>query len=193
MAVLRYGYLRGTFGLPYGGYTIQEPHPIDVELDAANEHRQMFCVLGRFSAVTGWLDGNQHTITARQAAQATFTREIVAEVYTESSWIAQMLWGLGCLDVQLVIRIGRTWDRRPRDRSCQFFPVLKVIAPSEVVMDDIGALLRRAVPGQVLDAAREKDLVARTLSRAPSHGLPPYRRGSMSLPSPSPRPPPEYE
>ncbi|KAJ2763568.1 hypothetical protein IWQ56_004813, partial [Coemansia nantahalensis] len=162
---LRYGYLRGTFGLPYGGYVIQEPCPADVELDAGNRHRQMFCVIGRLGDALGWLEGNRHSVTVKQTAEATFTREVVAEVYTRSSQLTQLLWGVDGVDAQLVIRIGRTWERRPHDASTQFHPLLKAIAPSGIAMCEVAALLRRAAPGQPLDAAGGKCKLAAAGSR----------------------------
>ncbi|KAJ2705423.1 hypothetical protein H4R19_005122 [Coemansia spiralis] len=153
---LRYGYLRGTFGLPYGGYVMQEPRAADVVLDAGNEHRQMFCVIGRLGDALRWLEDNLHSVTVKEGAQATFTREVVAEVYTKSSWLTQLLWGVDAADAQVIIRIGRTWDRRPPGATTQFHPLRKAIALSGVALSEIGALLRRAVPEQTLDTVCDK-------------------------------------
>ncbi|KAJ2828549.1 hypothetical protein IWW50_001328 [Coemansia erecta] len=167
---LQYGYLHGTFGLPYGGYCIRPPSLTDIVLQASNEHRWMFCVIGRFHEVSSWLENRPEILVRNQSSmESTFTHELVAEVYTESSALSRMFWGLDNLDVKLIIRIARTWDRRRDSVGCQFHPLLKLIVPSGVALGEIRERLRDAVPGQVLDATRDKVLLNRALAQVSTH------------------------
>ncbi|KAJ2498291.1 hypothetical protein GGH96_004440 [Coemansia sp. RSA 1972] len=176
---LQYGYLRGTFGLPYGGYCIRPSHLNAITLQSSNPHQQMFCILGSYHSVTSWLNNNPIAVLNEPSTQPTFTHELVVEVYTQSSYLSRMVWGLNALDVQLVVRIARVWDRG-ENKASQFHPLLKVIVPSGILLSEVCAKLQEAVPGQLLDATRDKELVDRTVARTTSRNS--HRAQSLCLP-----------
>ncbi|KAJ2609197.1 hypothetical protein H4S08_004147 [Coemansia sp. RSA 1365] len=166
---LQYGYLRGTFGLPYGGYCIRPQCLEDVVLQADNDHKQMFCVIGRYDEVIEWLDHNQHIVLNHSSMQATFTHELIVELYTHSSTLSRAIWGLKKLNVQLVIRIARTWDRN-NDLGSQFHPLLKIIVPSGISLPEIRSELDCAQSDKLRDATHNKNLLNTVLSRTSSRG-----------------------
>ncbi|KAJ2801754.1 hypothetical protein H4R20_003551 [Coemansia guatemalensis] len=184
---LQYGYLHGTFGLPYGGYCIRPQSLEDVVLQADNEHKQMFCVIGRYSEVAEWLEHNQHMILNQSAMEATFTHELVVELYTQSSALSRAIWGLKGIDVQLIIRIARTWDRKRHDEGSQFHPLLKIIVPSGISMPEIREELDCAEPYKLRDATHNKSLLntvlSRTASRNTSSSYPKRSSGPLSPPA----------
>ncbi|KAJ2014802.1 hypothetical protein IWW57_005800 [Coemansia sp. S610] len=159
-----YGYLQGTFGLPYGGYCVKPPQLGDITLSAENEHLRMFCVLGRFSQVAEWLEDNNFMVLNQCTDSGTFTHDLVVEVYSRASFLERLLVGQGEIEVQLVIRISRTWDGR-KDENSQFKPMLKALVPSGITLPEIRDVLRRVEPGVVLDTTRDKDLFNAALSR----------------------------
>ncbi|KAJ1961865.1 hypothetical protein GGI12_003008 [Dipsacomyces acuminosporus] len=71
------------------------------------------------------------------------------------------------MDVQLVMRILRTWDRQGVKQK-EFKPVLKVIVPSGVTLPEIREELGRATPNVLLDATSNKELLDTVLSRVTS-------------------------
>ncbi|KAJ2488800.1 hypothetical protein IWW37_004504 [Coemansia sp. RSA 2050] len=208
-----YGYLQGTFGMPYGGYCVKPPRLGDITLSAENEHLRMFCVLGRFSQVAEWLENNSLTVLNQCTVRDTFTHDLIVEVYSRASFLERLLMGQDEIEVQLVIRISRTWDRR-KDENSQFKPMLKALVPSGITLPEIRDVLRRAEPGVVLDTTKNKDLSNAALSRVMTRcsGMtsnpddhfgrgghrcllsPSPRRGGLLLPAyeVSAEPPPEY-
>ncbi|KAJ2449670.1 hypothetical protein GGF42_004702 [Coemansia sp. RSA 2424] len=163
---IHYGYLQGTFGLPYGGYCVRPPRLGDITLSADNEHLQMFCVLGRFSEVQEWLEEHHSMVCNECTVRRTFTHDLIVEVYSKASFLERLFKGQDGIDVQLVIRIARTWDRRKEGTdSGQFKPMLKAIVPSGITLPEIRDVLRRAVPGVVLDTTTNKALLNVVLSR----------------------------
>ncbi|KAJ2137507.1 hypothetical protein IW137_000268 [Coemansia sp. RSA 1287] len=182
---LQYGYLRGTFGLPYGGYCIRPSHLHAIDLQPSNPHQQMFCILGPYHSVTSWLSHNPIPVLVEPPTQPTFTHELIVEVYTQSSYLSRMVWGLDSIYVQFVIRIGRVWDRG-ENKGSQFHPLLKMVAPSGVLLTEMCAKLKEAVPGQLLDATKDKELVDRAVARTASSDLhrvqtclPPYEHRQL--------------
>ncbi|KAJ2740670.1 hypothetical protein GGI20_005686, partial [Coemansia sp. BCRC 34301] len=125
-------------------------------------------------------------------------------VYSKASFLERLFKGQDGIDVQLVIRIARTWDRR-KDTSSQFKPMLKAIVPSGISFPEIRDVLRRAVPGVVFDTTSNKVLVNVVLSRVTTRCSELGQRRYLSM-SPSPEraglllpayessdePPPEY-
>ncbi|KAJ2305034.1 hypothetical protein IWW55_002141 [Coemansia sp. RSA 2706] len=188
---LTYGYLRGTFGLPYGGYCIRPQSLPEIVLHASNENQRMFCVVGRYSEVTRWLEGSHVLVLNQSAMEATFTHELVVEVYTEYSALSRMIWGLDRLDVQLVIRIARTWDRQ-REVGSQFHPLLKLIVPSGISLDEIRRQLQTAVAGETVDATHNKELLNNVLSRVSTYDTVGSGCTGHSQMSPNSLPPYEY-
>ncbi|KAJ1740946.1 hypothetical protein LPJ78_003904 [Coemansia sp. RSA 989] len=181
---ITYGYLRGTFGLPYGGYCIRPENVDEIVLQASNEYRRMFSILGKYSDVQKWMTRHRSTVLNQSSMEATFTHELVIEVFTESSSWTRMIWGLDSLNVQLVIRIARIWDRQS-NASSQFHPVLKLIAPSGISLFEICEHLQSMQPEQTKDITSDKYVLNKTLARvstrdstyscgSDSHGLPPY-------------------
>ncbi|KAJ2825621.1 hypothetical protein GGI24_003110 [Coemansia furcata] len=161
---VHYGYLQGTFGLPYGGYCVRPPRLGDITLSAENEHLRMFCVVGPFSQVNEWLEDNNLMVSNQCTVRDTFTHDLIIEVYSHASFLERLFMGQEGIEVQLVIRIARTWDRR-KDENSQFKPMLKAIVPSGITLPEIRDVLRRAEPGIVLDTTRDKDLLNVVLSR----------------------------
>ncbi|KAJ2514618.1 hypothetical protein H4217_005663 [Coemansia sp. RSA 1939] len=174
--VLQYGFLQGTFGLPYGGYCVRPQRLSNIMLSADNPGISMFCVLGRYSDVLAWLDEKSNrTVASLCTTQGTFTHDLTVEVYNKSSTLVRLMRGKGAIDVQLVIRIARTWDHdamdyksNPEDGSaCRSFrPMLRVLVPSGVALSDISAELERAEPYTLLDATGDKSLLDTVLTRA---------------------------
>ncbi|KAJ2485589.1 hypothetical protein EV174_001622, partial [Coemansia sp. RSA 2320] len=76
---MHYGYLQGTFGMPYGGYCVRPPQLRDIELSAQNEHLRMFCIVGTFCEAMEWLEANDLMVSNLCTEQATFTHDLVAE------------------------------------------------------------------------------------------------------------------
>ncbi|KAJ2659770.1 hypothetical protein IWW48_003283 [Coemansia sp. RSA 1200] len=178
--VLQYGFLQGTFGLPYGGYCVRPQRLDNIILSADNPGISMFCVLGKYSDVLAWLDKNSNqTVVSLCTAQGTFTHDLTVEVYNKSSTLVRLMRGKGAIDVQLVIRIARTWDRDAMDykskqedgSACRNFrPMLRVLVPSGVTLSDIRAELERAEPYTLLDATRDKNLLDTVLTRTSKKG-----------------------
>ncbi|KAJ2469703.1 hypothetical protein GGI03_000151 [Coemansia sp. RSA 2337] len=198
--------------MPYGGYCVRPPRLGDIMLSAENEHLRMFCVLGRFSQVTEWLEDNNLMVSNQCTVHDTFTHDLIVEVYSRASFLERLFMGQEGIEVQLVIRIARTWDRR-KDENSQFHPMLKAIVPSGITLPEIRDVLRRVEPGVVLDTTNNKDLLnvvlSRITTRCSAMGPNPDdlfgREGHLSLTPPSPRrrgllpaydapaePPPEY-
>ncbi|KAJ2162827.1 hypothetical protein GGF46_000391 [Coemansia sp. RSA 552] len=169
---LRYGYLRGTFGMPYGGYCMRPTSLDRILLQADNDNQQMFCVVGRYREVADWLCRNDCAAVIQSSMRATFTHELVAEVYTKASALSRMIWGLDAIDVQLVVRIARTWDRRSSAEGAgdQFHPLLKLIATSGISLSEIRDELRKAVPGKMRDTTRDRKLLCAALARVSTRG-----------------------
>ncbi|KAJ2837659.1 hypothetical protein J3B01_001959 [Coemansia erecta] len=90
-----------------------------------------------------------------------------------------MVWGLDSINVQFVIRIGRVWDRG-ENKGSQFHPLLKMVVPSGVLLTEMCAKLQEAVPGQLLDATKDKELVDRAVARTASSDL--HRVQTLCLP-----------
>ncbi|KAJ2392389.1 hypothetical protein GGI23_005227 [Coemansia sp. RSA 2559] len=136
----------------------------------------MFCVLGKYSEVLGWLEGNDRMVANLCTTQDTFTHDLAVEVYDKASTLSRILRGRSNIDVQLVIRIARTWDRDAMNRTskagplCQFRPLLKVLVPSGVTLSEIKAELERAEPHTLLDATRNKILLDVVLTRVSTRG-----------------------
>ncbi|KAJ2451021.1 hypothetical protein EV183_003880 [Coemansia sp. RSA 2336] len=181
---VKYGYLRGTFGLPYGGYCIRPETVDEVVLQASNEYRRMYCIVGKYSDVREWMAQHDSIVLNQSSMEATFTHELVIEVFTESSSWTRMIWGLDSLDVQLVIRIARVWDRQP-NASSQFHPVLRLIAPSGISLREVCDQLASMQPEQTKDITSDKHVVGKALARVSTrnsaascgsggHSLPPY-------------------
>ncbi|KAJ1795565.1 hypothetical protein LPJ59_004271 [Coemansia sp. RSA 2399] len=174
--VLRYGFLQGTFGLPYGGYCVRPFRLNDIMLDADNPGLSMFCVLGKYCEVLEWLEGNDRMVANLCTTQDTFTHDLTVEVYDKASTLSRVLRGRGSIDVQLVIRIARTWDRDAMYRAPkagplrQFRPLLKVLVPSGVTLSEIKAELERAEPHTLLDDTRNKNLLDVVLTRVSTRG-----------------------
>ncbi|KAJ2844946.1 hypothetical protein J3B02_004818, partial [Coemansia erecta] len=59
---IQYGFLQGTFGLPYGGYCIRPQRLDDIVLNADSAQSQMFCVIGKYSEVMEWLENNDRMV-----------------------------------------------------------------------------------------------------------------------------------
>ncbi|KAI8323191.1 hypothetical protein GQ54DRAFT_116305 [Martensiomyces pterosporus] len=187
---LKYGFLQGTFGLPYGGYCVKPLHLNDIVLNADSPHLSMFCITGKLGEVMDWLEANDHMVANQCTSQDTYTHDIAVEVYTQSSAIARMFKGKTSVDVQLVIRIARTWDRQKEGKK-EFRPMLKVIVPSGITLPEVREELARAKPNAVVDATANKALLDVVLSRVSTRdsmlgaGRPrsPAVDGSMALPA----------
>ncbi|KAI9500923.1 hypothetical protein GGI25_004844 [Coemansia spiralis] len=166
--ITQYGFLQGTFGLPYGGYCIRPLHLNDILLSPNNPSLSMFCILGKYGEVLKWLCNNNRIVVSLCTTQDTFTHDLAVEVYNKSSTLARIIKGKRAVDVQLVIRIARTWDRGctlSSSPSCQFKPMVKILAPSGITLAEISSELNRAIPGSMLDVTRNKALLSMALSR----------------------------
>ncbi|KAJ2897181.1 hypothetical protein IWW38_001806, partial [Coemansia aciculifera] len=74
---IHYGYLQGTFGMPYGGYCVRPPQLSDITLNADNEHLRMYCVLGRFGEVKRWLEEHNLMVCNECTVHDTFTHDLI--------------------------------------------------------------------------------------------------------------------
>ncbi|KAJ2850723.1 hypothetical protein IWW36_001692 [Coemansia brasiliensis] len=192
LSKVTYGYLRGTFGLPYGGYCIRPESVDEIVLQASNEHQRMFCIVGRYSDVQEWMEQHNSTVLNQSAMEATFTHELVVEVFSKSSPWTRMIWGLDSLDVQLVIRIARVWDRQS-NASSQFHPLLKLVAPSGISLKEVCDQLHGMQPEQTKDITYDKELLNRALARVSTRGsADTYGSGSYARADSSGLPPYEY-
>ncbi|KAJ2722640.1 hypothetical protein GGI07_003167 [Coemansia sp. Benny D115] len=171
--MLQYGFLQGTFGLPYGGYCVQPKVLNDIVLNADSPYLQMFCVIGKYSEVMRWLEGNDRMVANQCTSQDTFTHDLIVEVYTKAPKLVQLLRGKGNSTVQLVIRIARTWDRSSKSGrgTDQFKPMVKSIVPSGITLAEIFDELAGASPGDVVDATVNKALLDVVLSRVSTRTL----------------------
>ncbi|KAJ2397925.1 hypothetical protein GGI05_000381 [Coemansia sp. RSA 2603] len=166
---IQYGFLQGTFGLPYGGYCVRPRRLGDIVLSADSAYLGMFCVIGKYSEVIEWLVLNDRMVANQCTAQDTYTHDLIIEIYSRASLLTRIVRGRNNIDVQLVIRISRTWDRDFRHAaSSQFKPILKVVVPSGVTLSEIREQLESAVPGKLVDATCNKELLDIVLTRVSS-------------------------
>lgn len=173
---LTYGYLQGTFGLPYGGYCVRPQHLDDILLNAGHKDLQMFCILGRMGEVQEWLKLNDRMVSNVCTTQDTFTHDLMVEIYSQDTWLTRLFKGgkLG-MSVQLVIRIARTWDQGKAAGSAnsQFKPVARILVPAGVTLAEIGNIVEtmELVSGEEwVDATRNKPLLNKVLTRVSTRG-----------------------
>ncbi|KAJ1867956.1 hypothetical protein H4R99_003114 [Coemansia sp. RSA 1722] len=168
---VQYGFLQGTFGLPYGGYCIRPQNLGDIVLNADSPQSQMFCVIGKYSEVMGWLENNDRMVSNQCTSHDTFTHDLTVEMYSKTSSLVRIIRGKRNIDVQLVIRIARTWDRKNVSKSSsssQFKPMVKGIVPSGVTLAEIKCQFAEAPAGTLVDATVDKALLDVVLTRVSS-------------------------
>ncbi|KAJ1955440.1 hypothetical protein EC988_001883 [Linderina pennispora] len=181
---LKYGFLQGTFGLPYGGYCVQPRTLADILLDASNQHLSMFCVTGTYAEVLAWLSRQDDIMVANHhCTQDTYTHDLVVELYTHSSRLKRLFKGLSGTDVQLVIRIARTWDRRLNRTSQDFRPLVKIIVPAGITLKEISEKMRTSAPDSVVDATADKGLLSVVLERVSTRDSMQWREVRASMES----------
>ncbi|KAJ2706317.1 hypothetical protein FB645_001712 [Coemansia sp. IMI 203386] len=160
----KYGFLQGTFGLPYGGYLVHPPHQLQSTLkltDAVN----MFSVIGTQKEIIDYLKTMRTMVFTNMSAR-TYTSDIVVEVYrttTEASFLKR--WLDFSPERQLVIRAGRTFI--PSD----FKPIVRIQAPQGLMMCEIASILEKPIKGSTINLTRDKDLNIRVMGRSRSASL----------------------
>ncbi|KAJ1892412.1 hypothetical protein LPJ66_006357 [Kickxella alabastrina] len=117
-----------------------------------------------------WLGRSSSMVANRCTAQDTFTHDLAVEVYMRESPLMRFVRGKNNINVQLVVRIARTWDGGcgVPGVSDQFKPFLKSIVPSGITLAEIAGELKRASPGLVTAATSNKTLLNVVLARVSS-------------------------
>ncbi|KAJ1648040.1 hypothetical protein LPJ64_000657 [Coemansia asiatica] len=182
----KYGFLQGTFGLPYGGYLVHPPHKLQSTL-ILSDAVSMFSVIGTKQEITSFLKTMRTMIFTHMSAR-TYTSDIVVELYRttpETSIIKK--WIDFSTERQLVIRAGRTFT--PSD----FKPILRIQAPQGLMMCEIASILEKPIKGSTINLTRDKALNIKVMGRSRSASnlatknsnhpddldfLPPYRKQS---------------
>ncbi|KAI9500913.1 hypothetical protein BX070DRAFT_236971 [Coemansia spiralis] len=179
----QYGFLRGTFGLPYGGYLVQPPHGALRNALVLSESMNMFSVLGTQREIIEFLR-HMRTMIFCKVPSRSFTSEIVVEMYPRpaqhplSSWCSTIPFLGRWVDIvfsrqrQLVIRAGRSFT--PSD----FKPLLRIHAPQGLMLCEIAAIVessastpRSAYKNGCVDLTRDKALNIKVMGRSRSASL----------------------
>ncbi|KAJ1853425.1 hypothetical protein LPJ73_002651 [Coemansia sp. RSA 2703] len=163
---LQYGFLQGTFGLPYGGYLVRPPAALPSTL-LLTQKVPMFSVIGRRDEICALLR-SMHTMVFSHMAARTYTADIVIEVYPvdRTAWrMPRWLDFTSRTPRQLVIRAGRTFV--PAD----FDPLLAVRAPQGISMREIADVLARCWDQRAVDLTRDKALNISLMGRSRSMQL----------------------
>ncbi|KAJ2659762.1 hypothetical protein IWW48_003275 [Coemansia sp. RSA 1200] len=191
-AGLQYGFLQGTFGLPYGGYLVQPPRGALRNRLVLSESMNMFGVLGTQTEIIQCLKHLHAMVFCKTNTQPTYTSDIVVELYTStqqaqapgSGWayhaipmLGRWLQKLFTQQRQLVIRSGRTFT--PSD----FKPLVRIRVPQGMTLSEIAGVLEAALREQPassatagggaggLDLTRDKATNIRVMGRSRSASL----------------------
>ncbi|KAJ1884960.1 hypothetical protein LPJ66_010359, partial [Kickxella alabastrina] len=170
---LKYGFLQGTFGLPYGGYIVRPAYGLRTTL-TLTDSASMFSVFGTKQEIISYLRSMQTMVFTKMTAR-TYTSDIVVELYrtTEHN---QMTLLRRLLDFspqrQLVIRAGRSFT--PSD----FKPLVRIQAPQGLRLCEIAGILEDTAGGAAATAVaplggkkfavnltRDKELNIRVMGR----------------------------
>lgn len=132
-----YGYLQGTFGLPYGGYLIQPPAPLRQLV--LTEHRSMFSVIGSHREILQCLRHLRVPVFSQMRSRS-YTADLVIELYRHrmppiSSIMDAVRWLASPAQRQLVIRAGRTFVPR------EFKPLARIQVPQGLALDEMAGVL----------------------------------------------------
>ncbi|KAJ1939239.1 hypothetical protein GGF37_004478, partial [Kickxella alabastrina] len=76
---LKYGFLQGTFGLPYGGYIVRPAYGLRTTL-TLTDSASMFSVFGTKQEIISYLRSMQTMVFTKMTAR-TYTSDIVVELY----------------------------------------------------------------------------------------------------------------
>ncbi|KAJ2553925.1 hypothetical protein EV175_002761 [Coemansia sp. RSA 1933] len=182
---LQYGFLQGTFGLPYGGYLV---HPPPTALDSTlvlSDSMNMFSVLGTQTEIVQCLR-HMHAMVFCKTTQHTFASDVVVELYTKQrAQSPGTAWGVHAIPVlgrwldalftqqrQLVIRPGRTFT--PSD----FRPLVRIRIPQGVKLSEIATVLESAIASPQaaahdgnVDLTRDKAINIKVMGRSRSASL----------------------
>ncbi|KAJ2596574.1 hypothetical protein GGH99_007493 [Coemansia sp. RSA 1285] len=194
-AGLQYGFLQGTFGLPYGGYLVHPPRGALRNRLVLSESMSMFGVLGTQTEIIQCLKHLHPMVFCKTNTQPTYTSDIVVELYTStqqsqpqapgSGWayhaiplFGRWLQTLFTQQRQLVIRSGRTFT--PSD----FKPLVRIRVPQGMTLSEIAGVLETALREQPassassgggsaggLDLTRDKATNIRVMGRSRSASL----------------------
>ncbi|KAJ1665196.1 hypothetical protein IW140_003538 [Coemansia sp. RSA 1813] len=182
---LQYGFLQGTFGLPYGGYLVQPPRGALGSTLVLSDSMNMFSVLGTQTEIVQCLH-DMHAMVFCKTMARSFTSDIVVEMYTKPrSQAPGTGWGYHAIPFlghwfdslftqqrQLVIRSGRTF--MPSDLK----PLVRIRIPQGVTLSEIAGVLESSIDsphaaardGNV-DLTRDKAINIRVMGRSRSASL----------------------
>ncbi|KAJ2860325.1 hypothetical protein GGI22_002742 [Coemansia erecta] len=181
----QYGFLQGTFGLPYGGCLVHPPRNALHSTLVLSDSMNMFSVLGTQEEIVQCLR-HMHAMVFCKTMARTFAADIVVELYTKSqSQAPGSGWGYhaipllgGWLDAlftrqrQLVIRSGRTFT------PSEFKPLVRIRIPQGLTLSEIAGVLESAIASPQtaatagnVDLTRDKAINIKVMGRSRSAAL----------------------